>query len=108
MRELQQPDSMRSEQPKAVHEYRAALFSIFLHREQGGALSKALPPELRPVPLQKAMELVQDLPDEGLRVRAQDAAEFKLADAALLERKSVLIEEAATQLSLRSSGEDRR
>lgn len=86
MRARRQSDSVLPERPKGVHEYRAALLSVFLHADSRGDLSGTLDPERRPLPLSSALELIKDLPDEHA-APAREIAGCKLANAVLMENK---------------------
>src|SRR5687767_9589102 len=86
MRARRQSDSILPERPKGVHEYRAALLSVFLHTDARGDLSGTLDPENRPLPLPAALKIIQDLPDEHA-VPAREIAGCKLANAVLVENK---------------------
>jgi hypothetical protein len=86
MRVRRQSDSVLPERPKGVHEYRAALTSVFLHTDSGGDLSDTLGPEKRPLPLPAALKLIEQLPDEHA-APAREIAGCKLANAVLVENK---------------------
>jgi hypothetical protein len=86
MRARRQSDSILPERPKGVHEYRAALLSVFLHADSQGDLSDTLTPENRPLPLPAALKIIQDLPDEHA-APAREIAGCKLANAVLVENK---------------------
>src|SRR5688500_7315175 len=86
MRARRQSESILPERPKGVHEYRAALLSVFMHADSQGDLSGTLEPENRPLPLPAALKLIQDLPDERA-APAREIAGCKLANAVLVENK---------------------
>lgn len=86
MRAIRQTEGALPERAPGIHEYRAALFSVFLHTSAQEDLSKTLPPDKQPLPLQSALELIDKLPDEHYEP-ARDVAGCKLAFAVLIERK---------------------
>lgn len=89
MRARQQSETVRPERPKGVHEYRAALLSVFLHADAPADLPGTLAPDLQPVPLPDALELISELPDEQ-HVAAKEVAGCKLASAVVLDDKPEL------------------
>jgi hypothetical protein len=89
MRVMQQSESTLPERAPGVHEYRAALASVFLHADARGDLSDTLPPEMQPLPLKDAVGLINTLPDR-LYVPARDVAGCKLAVAALVQHRDDL------------------
>jgi hypothetical protein len=89
MRARQQSETVRPERPKGVHEYRAALLSVFMHADSREDLSGTLTPDLQPVPLQDAIELIAELPDEQ-HDAAKEVAGCKLASAVVLDDKPEL------------------
>jgi len=86
MRSRQQSDSVLPDRPKGVHEYRAALLSVFLHADPRGDLSGTLEPEKQPLPLPDALKLLKELPAEQA-APAKEIAGCKLANAVLVEKK---------------------
>jgi hypothetical protein len=86
MRARRQSESILPERPKGIHEYRAALLSVFLHTGSQGDLSDTLAPEKRPVPLPDAMKLLEELPAEQADA-AREIAGCQLANAVLVEHK---------------------
>ncbi|MFL5345411.1 MAG: hypothetical protein ACJ8AT_11485 [Hyalangium sp.] len=86
MRVLKQSESALPERAPGVHEYRAALFSVFLHTSVRGELSELLTPDKQPLPLPSALALIDELPPEHYEP-ARDVAGCKLAFAVLIEHK---------------------
>jgi hypothetical protein len=86
MRARRQSESILPERPKGVHEYRAALLSVFLHADSRGDLSETLDAEKRPLPLRSALKLIEQLPEEHV-APAREIAGCKLANAVLVENK---------------------
>lgn len=86
MRVIRQSESALPERAPGVHEYRAALFSVFLHTGARDDLSDLLTPDKQPLPLQRALELIDDLPEEHYQA-GRDVAGCKLAFAVLIEHK---------------------
>jgi hypothetical protein len=86
MRARRQSDSVLPDRPKGVHEYRAALLSVFLHTDSRGDLSGTLDPEKRPIPLPEALKLLGELPAEQA-APAREIAGCKLANAVIVEHK---------------------
>lgn len=86
MRARRQSDSILPDRPKGVHEYRAALLSVFLHTDERGDLSGTLDPEKRPLPLSDALKAIEELPAEQV-ASAREIAGCKLADAILVDNK---------------------
>ena len=86
MRARRQSDSILPDRPKGVHEYRAALLSVFLHTDSRGDLLGHPRPEKRPVPLPDAIKLLEELPAEQADA-AREIAGCKLANAVIVEHK---------------------
>src|SRR5437868_13780154 len=86
MRARRQSESILPDRPKGVHEYRAALLSVFMHTGSQEDLSDTLDPEKRPVPLPDAMKLLAELPAEQADA-AREIAGCQLANAILIEHK---------------------
>ncbi|HEX5749983.1 MAG TPA: hypothetical protein VFZ09_27385 [Archangium sp.] len=94
-----QSDSFLPERDPGVHEYRASLLSVFLHTDPRGDASLALPPEMQPLPLSEAIELIHQLPG-GRTEEALATAEFKLASAVLVEQRDEFIHHLANLLGV--------
>lgn len=62
--------------------YRAALLSVRAHTQSRGRFLAVLPPNVRPLPLRNAVEMIQSLTRPTLKLRATRAAAGMLADAA--------------------------
>lgn len=86
MRARQQSESELPKRPPGVHEYRASLLSVFLRTDPRGDLSGTLDPERQPLPLQRAVELIHELPEEH-QGPAKELAGCKLAKAIHVEGK---------------------
>lgn len=87
------------ERDPGVHEFRASLLSVFLHTDPRGDASLALPPEMQPLPLSKAIDLIHQLP-AGLTEEALATAQFKLASAIVVEQRDEFIPHLANLLGM--------
>ncbi|WNG56108.1 hypothetical protein F0U59_16070 [Archangium gephyra] len=94
-----QSDGFLPKRDPGVHEYRASLFSVFLHTDPRGDASLALPPEMQPLPLSKAIDLIHQLPG-GLTEEALATAQFKLASAVVVEQRDEFIPHLANLLGI--------
>jgi hypothetical protein len=94
-----QSDSFLPERDPGVHEYRASLLSVFMHTDPRGDASLALPPEMQPLPLSKAIDLIHQLPG-GRTPEAMATAEFKLTSAVLVEQRDEFIPALAQLLGM--------
>jgi hypothetical protein len=92
-----QSDGFLPERDPGVHEYRASLLSVFLHTDPRGDASLALPPEMQPLSLPKAIDLIHQLPGR-LTEEALATAEFKLASAVLVDQRDEFIPHLANLL----------
>ncbi|MFY0565605.1 hypothetical protein ACN28E_17420 [Archangium lansingense] len=72
---------------------------MFLHTDPRGDASLALPPEMQPLPLSKAIDLIHQLPGR-LTAEASATAEFKLTSAVLVEQRDEFIPSLAQLLGM--------
>jgi hypothetical protein len=79
-------DIVPPERPPEVHEYRAALMSVFLHTLSRNNPARLVVPSLQPLMLSQAVEWIHRLPS-GLRKKAQAHAAFRLAVAMYVEKR---------------------
>ncbi|MFE8600704.1 hypothetical protein [Archangium violaceum] len=92
-------DNVLPERDPGVHEFRASLLSVFLHTDPRGDASLALPPEMQPLPLSKAIDLIHQLPG-GLTEEALATAQFKLTSAVVVEQRDEFIPHLANLLGV--------
>ena len=74
------------ERPESIHEYRAALMSVFLHTLPRNDPSRLLVPSVKPLTLPQAIAWIHRLPDR-LQRKARAHAAFRLAVATFIEQR---------------------
>lgn len=85
------------ERPESVHEYRAALMSVFLHTLPRGDPARSLVPTVQPMMLSQAISGIHRLPDK-LQRKARAHAAYRLAVAAFVERREQEFEPRLVEL----------
>jgi hypothetical protein len=75
-----------SERPESIHEYRAALMSVFLNTLPRSDPARLLVPSVQPLMLSQAIKWISRLPD-SLQRKARAHAAFRLAVATFVERR---------------------
>ena len=79
-------DMAPPEQSEEIHEYRAALMSVFLHTLPRNDPARLVVPSVQPLRLSEAIAWIQRLPDR-LQRKARAHAAFRLAVATFIERR---------------------
>lgn len=90
-------DMALPERSESVHEYRAALMSVFLHTLPQDDPAHRLMPSVQPLTLSEAIAWIQRLPDK-LQRKARAHAAYRMAVAAFVERRQQEFEPLLVEL----------